>query len=819
MGSLAATIEGVPSHKRCLFAAAALVVLLTSCVKLPNLEDTLAGAQRLAESSYVYAADGSVITSLHEEQNRDVVPIEQVPAHVRNAVVAIEDRRFFEHPGVDFRAIARAFLRNTAKGRVVEGGSTITQQYIKNALIARGRTLKGKIDEAALAWQLEHKYSKPQILGLYLNTVYFGEGAYGIDAAAQTFFGVHAKDLSIAQGALLAGLVRSPSRYNPYVDPRAALARRNLVIAKMLEQKRITQTEAASAIAAKIGIIPLKHAVKYPDAYFVEYVKDLIQRDPRFNALGATVAERVNALFKGGLRIHTTIDPRLQRYAEQASLGVLPYKKDPYNGFVAVDPRSGGILAMVGGRDFFDAKDPYGKFNLAVQSRRQPGSSFKPFTLVAALEEGISLERVYRGGSVARVPMPDGSTWVVHNYESLSFGSRLTLREATTKSVNVVYAQVVQDVGAAKVVDVAKRMGITSPLTAVPSIAIGTQEVSPLEMASAYAPLANGGYAAPPVAITKITDSAGKVLYEWKYAKRRVLEPQVVALTVDALKDVINKGTGRRERIGRPAAGKTGTSDFYHDAWFAGITPQIVAVSWVGFPRAQIPMQPPRTRIKVVGGSWPGQIWKAFMTQALAGVAPQEFPIEASDLVTVRIDVTRNCLPNPYTPPALIREQSFIKGSEPRQVCTEPSSGAITAPNVVGKKRTAAQQVLEEAGYVVKVAPRSCPSYPVGYVCDQTPAPGAAGTVGDHATIYVSDDDAVGTIPMVLGKTVSGAKTALRNAGFNYEVVVTKNPEGDAGISGCRDPDEHATQQVWLQVVCAGEQRPKGSIIRIYVNP
>jgi penicillin-binding protein 1A len=800
-------------------AGTAVLVLLAACVKLPNLEDTLAGAQRLAESSYIYAADGSIVTSLHAEQNRDLVPIEQVPEHVRNAVIAIEDARFFTHPGVDLRAIARAFLRNTAEGRVVEGGSTITQQYIKNALIARGRTLRGKIDEAALAWQLEHKYPKLQILALYLNTVYFGEGAYGIDVAAQTFFGVHAKDLSIAQGALLAGLIRSPARYNPYADPNAALARRNLVIAKMLELHHLTRAQALGAAGAKIGVRPVQHSVKYPAAYFVEYVKDLIQRDPRFDVLGRTVAERVNALFKGGLRIHTTIDPRLQRYAEQASLGVLPYKKDPYNGFVALDPKTGAILAMVGGRDFFDPKDPYSKFNLAVQSRRQPGSSFKPFTLVAALEEGISLERVYRGGSVARVPMPDGSTWTVHNYESLSFGSRLTLREATTKSVNVVYAQVVQDIGPAKVAEVARRMGITSPLKEVPSIAIGTQEVSPLEMASAYAPLANGGYAAPPVAITKITDSTGTVLFEWKYGRKRVLQPQIVALTVDALKDVINKGTGRRERLGRPAAGKTGTSDFYHDAWFAGITPQIVAVSWVGFPRAQIPMQPPRTRIKVVGGSWPGQIWKAFMTQALAGVPPLEFPVEAADLVTVRIDVTRNCLPNPYTPPALIREQAFIRGTEPTTVCTEPSTGVIAAPNVVGKVKAQAQDALEETGYVVRVAPRSCPSYPNGYVCDQSPAPGTTGHVGDRATIYVSDDTAVGTIPMVLGKTVTGAKTALKNAGFNYEVVYQANPDGDAGISGCRDPDEHASQQVWLQTVCAGEQRPKGSIIRIYVTP
>ncbi len=810
-----------PPNRRIRAAGAALAMALAlgACVNLPDLEDTLAGAQRLAESSYIFAADGSLITGLHEEQNRDIIPIDQVPTQVQQAVIAIEDARFFEHPGVDFKAIVRALLRNTAEGRVVEGGSTITQQYIKNALITRGRTLKGKIDEAALAWQLEQKYTKQEILGLYLNTVYFGQGAYGIEAAGLTFFGRHAKDLSVPQAALLAGMIKSPTRFDPYKDPDAAWARRNLVIQKMREQSYLTPAAADAAANTPLGVRRVKKTTRYEAAYFVEYVKDLIQRDPRFDVLGSTLADRVNALFKGGLRIHTTIDMRLQKIAEQASKQVLPYKKDPHNAFVAVDPRSGAILAMVGGRDFFDEKDPYAKFNLAVQSRRQPGSSFKTFTLVGALEEGIPLERIYRGGSVIKIPLENGEIWTVHNYESLSFGSRLSLREATTKSVNVVYAQVVKEIGAKKVKEVAERMGITSRLRPLASIAIGAQEVSPLEMASAYSPLANGGFAAPPIAITKITDSRGKVLFDWNYEKKKVLEPQVVALAVDALKDVIAKGTGRREQLGRPAAGKTGTADEYHDAWFAGMTPQIVGVSWVGFPRAQISMYPPYTRIKVVGGSWPGQIWKTFMTQALQGVPPQDFPVEASDLVRVRVDITRNCLPNPYTPPGLIQEQVYIKGTQPKEVCTEPTSGVISAPNVIGKLRADAVQLFEAAGYVVSVSARSCPSYPNGYICDQAPAPGSTGSVGQHATVYVSDDSTVGTVPMVLGKTQTQATQALQGAGFTVEIVKLDNPDGDAGIPGCRDPDLNSSGRVWLQSFCGGEQRPKGSVVRIYVNP
>jgi penicillin-binding protein 1A len=809
----------LPHTRRAGLALAALALLLGSCVKLPDLEETLAGATRLSETSYVLAADGRVITSLHEVENRQVIPIDQVPVHVQQAVVAIEDERFFDHPGVDLKAIARALLRNTAEGRVVEGGSTITQQYIKNALIEREHNIKGKLDEAALAWQLEQKHSKAEILGLYLNTVYFGQGAYGIEAAAGTFFGKHARELAVHEGALLAGLIKSPTRYDPYAKPEAAMARRTLVLQAMGKQGYLTPEQTLAQIRLKLGVKPPTTDVRYPAAYFIEYVKDLMQRDPRFSMFGATIAERVNALFKGGLRIHTTIDLRLQKIAEEASRKVLEFKKDPYNGFVAVDPRTGEIKAMVGGRDFFDTKNPYAKFNLAVQSRRQPGSSFKTFTLVGALEAGIPLEKIYKGGSVINIPMSNGQTWVVHNYDSLSFGSRLSLREATTKSVNVVYAQVVQEIGADKVVEVARRMGITSDLSPFPSIAIGAQEVSPLEMASAYSPLANGGYAAPAVAITKITDASGRVLFEWKYQKKRVLEPGVVALAVDALKGVVESGTGRREQLGRPVAGKTGTSDEYHDAWFAGFVPQMVGVSWVGFPKAQIPMYPPNTRITVVGGSWPGQIWKLFMQGALKGVPPIDFPVSESSLVRVTIDSSRNCLPNPFTPPALIEDRTFIKGTEPKKQCTEPSSGAIVAPNVIGKPKAVAIETLEKAGYIVSSAARSCPSYPIGYVCDQTPEPGAAGSVGAHATIYISDDDAVATVPMVLGSTTSQAKSALLSKGFTVEIVTLQNPDGDFGVAGCRDPNQSGNGRVWLQTFCAGEQRPKGSIVRIYVNP
>jgi penicillin-binding protein 1A len=799
---------------------AGLAVLSAACVKLPDIEVALARARAQPETSKLFAADGTLITELHAEENREPVALAQVPMAVRQAVIAIEDARFYDHPGVDARAIVRAFFRNSEAGHIVEGGSTITQQYLKNLLVETERTFKRKVQEAALAYQLEKKYSKDEILERYLNTVYFGQGAYGIQAAAETFFSEDAKDLTLPQGALLAGLIKSPSRFDPIADPKASLDRRNLVLKHMREQAYITEVEEAKVRKAPLGIRLSTGGQRYEAAYFVEWVKQLIQRDPRFDALGPTVADRVNALFKGGLRIYTTVDLRLQKAAEAASRTVLDRPSDPYNAFVGLDPRSGAVVAMVGGRDFFSTTDRFAKFNLAVQSRRQPGSSFKPFTLAAALESGIPLERTFRGGSVIRIPLPDGQTWTVHNYDSISFGSRLSLREATVKSVNVVYAQVVRDIGPEKIVDVAQRMGIVSPLKPLYAIAIGAQEVSPLEMAGAYAGFANGGFRVDPQGITKITDSSGKVLWEWKPARRKAIAPGVAGLVTDALQDVVKFGTGRREQLDRQVAGKTGTADNYHDAWFAGYVPQLVGVSWVGFPASLRPMYPPYTRIRVVGGSWPGKIWKLFMQEALKGVPAEDFPDVESQLVKVRIDVSRNCLPNQFTPPYFIREITFIKGSEPTAICTEPTSGVISAtPNVVGKLQSDAYRLLGVAGYRVRVEKIYCPSYPPGYVCDQTPDAGTPGTVGDSATIIVSADDVTAVVPQVLGLSRTAARNALEGAGFVVEIVAQDNPNGPIDISGCRDKKERRSDHVWLQSACAGEAMKKGSVVRIYVSP
>jgi len=805
------------SRARALTVGIALLTLLAACSSVPNLEKLLARAQSPAQTTFVYAADGSLITTLHAEIDREVIPLEDMPMVIRNAVIAIEDARFYKHSGVDYRSVVRAFTANAAAGHVVEGGSTITQQLVKNVLVGSERTFKRKVQEAILAFQLEQKLTKDEILERYLNTVYFGRGAYGVQAAAKSFFGVDAKDLTLAQAALLAGLIRSPSTYDPEADPKAAKTRRNTVLKRMADEHMISEADRRTTARKPLGLHPQPEFAPYPDAYFVDYVKDTIANDKQFKVLGATTAERNNALFKGGLRIYTTIDPHLQQVAETVTKQTLKYKSDPYSAFVAVDPNTGNVISMVGGRNFFDPKDPYAKLNLATKGRRQPGSSFKPFVLAAAIEHGISLNSTWFGGSRICVHPSYGGVWCPRNYEGRSFGGNITLLKGTAFSVNVVYAQVAAKIGGQPIVEMAHRLGIKSHLDAFLPVSIGTEEVTPLEMAGAYSAFANGGFRVDPTPITKITDAAGKVLWEHKVVKKQVLQPGVVALVDKALQDVMKEGTGSQLHLGRPVAGKTGTSESYHDAWFAGFTPQMVGVRWVGFPQGQIAMRPPRTRITVFGSSWPGHMWLSWMLEALKGKPAEKFLDATSGFVKVKVDVSRNCLPNDFTPPYLIEEHSYLKGTEPTQVCTEPRSGDIAStPNVVGLKSSEARDVLGRAGYDVVQLDQYCPAFVQGTVCDQTPSAGTAGTVGERAYIYVSNDQAVNEVPIVLGRTLARAEQKLEEYGYKFSVVVKKNTDG---YTGCRDPAETESGRVWLQNPCGGAEYGRGATVTIFVNP
>ncbi len=563
---------------------------------LPDLDATKVGLET-PRTSVVYAADGSVLAEWHGEQDRTVVPFDSIPMHLRNAVVAIEDQRFYEHKGVDSEAILRALKVNAETQQVEQGGSTITQQLVKILFTKGERTLTRKLKEALLANQLEQKIDKDHVLGTYLNTVYFGSGAYGAESASRHYFGRPVSSLTLPEAALLAGTIQSPSRFDPIYHPEDSKRRRDVVLDKMAEQGYITPRQARQAKEAPIGINP-REDVRQTAPYFVEYVKrDLIDR------LGS------KAVFGGGLRVYTTLDPAIQEAAEK-SAARLSAEADPEVAIVTVRPSDGRVLAMVGGRDF--AKN---QFNLAAQGRRQPGSAFKPFVLVTALEKGVGPQQVFEATPYS-VPVKDG-VWQVDNYENRKTKPRITLQAATNWSVNAVYARLIMQVGAKNVVKTARRMGITTPLDPDPAIALGglKRGVSPLEMASAYGTLANEGVHAVPTGILRVTDDAGKPVYEPKTKPTRALDRAVAVQASLMLHEVVEQGTATKAKFGKWAAGKTGTTQSYRDAWFVGWSGDMATAVWVGYPQAQIAM----TNVhgdKVTGGSIPAEIWSAYMKQA-----------------------------------------------------------------------------------------------------------------------------------------------------------------------------------------------------------
>lgn len=689
-------------HAHRLVAAAAVAAVLASACSLPRLTKGPLRLPPLPQTSVLYDDSGRVITTLHAEQNRTLVALGDVAESMRDAVIAAEDQRFYEHRGVDVKAIVRAGLADVRSGSIAQGASTITEQVVKNTITGDERTLSRKVKDALLAYQLEDRFSKDQILELYLNTVYFGEGAYGVQAAAKTYFDEPASRLTLAQSALLAGVISSPADYDPILHPNAAVARRNLVLGEM---RRLGMIDAASHDAAVAERLVLRRAPaqRYPAAYFVDHVKRWFLSNTAF---GRTYAERYRRLYEGGLRITTTVDLGMQRAAERAVQSILPYRSDPDAAMTVIDPRTGAIGAMVGGRNFFGA-DPIGQLNLATggATGRPAGSSFKPFSLVTALDRGVSPHAVYAAPSRLDVRLPPGNVppvWPVGNYDGEG-GGRMTLEQATIDSVNTVYAQLIMQVGPAAVVDTAREMGITSPLRAVPSAVLGTNDVNTVEMASAYGTLATMGRHADPIAVTRITDARGRVLYAARPVPRQVLAPGVAWVTDQILQKVVQQGTGTAATIGRPAAGKTGTAEQWRDAWFVGFVPQLVAAVWVGFAKWPLPMVAPRVRIpQVVGGTWPAQIWHAFMVNALRRVPVQAFAKPDLRYVSVTVDARGWCLPNRFAVPSETRVLRLIDGAQPTRYCLRPTGPRnVLLPDVSGKRAEAARSLLESYGFQV----------------------------------------------------------------------------------------------------------------------
>jgi len=725
-----------------------------------------------SQSSTIVSADGHLLARLDLGEHREAIPLAQMSATLVDAVVAIEDHRYFQHEGVDLKAIGRALREDLSEGAVVEGGSTITQQYVRNVLLTRDQTVHRKMREAVLAWQLERQFSKQEILERYLNEVYFGNGAYGAQAAADRYFAKPAAELDLAEAALLAGMLRAPSDYDPFARPGPARARRDAVLDAMERYERASPQAVATAKAAPLRVSGSGWTRNTTAPYFVEAVKRWFLANPAF---GATEAEREHLLYQGGLRVETTLDVQRQLLAEAAIRGVLSDPdRDPSGALVSIEPETGHVVAYVGGHDYW-GDEPYAQFDLAGQAKRPTGSTFKPFVLLAAIQAGIPLDRVYAAPSQITIPLVGQEPWTVHNYDNAGFG-RLDLLEATVRSVNTVFAQLVMQTTPQAAIDVAALAGVRSPMQPYPSATLGSNEASVLDMATAYATFAADGLHAEPVLVTKVIDAAGTVLYEEIPRRERVFESGEVRVLNHALAQVITRGTGAAARIGRPVSGKTGTGEDWKDAWFVGSTPQLTTAVWIGFVEPR-PMLRPATRDKVTGGGWPADIFARFMSNALAGEPTENFPFP------------------------------------------EPSSGGSGGPSVTPTAPVAdvvllrvetATDILEGAGYVVEIREQPSRQYPPGTVLAQTPEANTAIAGGATVTLIVANGppDTIDT-PNLLG--LLGDEIYARAA--ELQIAIELITEAEVPLDPAR------AGRSWQQTPAPGTRIDEGSTVRVWINP
>ncbi len=612
--------RSLPYHLVLVFVAIAFVVIAAVCAvsywalggwfnDMPDV--TTIAAYNKPMTTKVYANDGTTLLGEFYLEDRDPVELNQISEYVKEGTVDTEDVRFYDHNGVDFQGIIRAIVVNLTAGSTEEGASTITQQLVRNTLLLdemNDITIKRKVREAYLALQVEQEYSKDEILNMYLNTVNYGDGAYGIQKAALHYFSKNASELTLAESALLVGIPQSPTANNPKNYPEKALTRRNLVLQRMLSNGDITQQEYDEAVAEPITLNPSKDTsndglYKYP--YFTSWVRKLLLED-----------YSTDEVYSGGMTVYTTLDPRLQEAAEQAARDKLSGMDDDVEvSLTSIDPDTGYVVALVGGKDYYTDQ-----FNLATQAARQAGSCFKMFTLVASIEAGIDPQTTVDCSS----PVYFGD-WRVENYGGATYSAR-SIQGATQISSNTAYARLVELVGADKVVDVAHRMGITNDLEPVPSITLGSQGVNTLQMASAYGTLATGGVYHAPKFITKIVNQKGETIYDatTDLQGEQAISPEVAHATVEVLKTVVTGGTATRAKLSsQVSAGKTGTSQNYRDSMYCGITPQLSTAVWIGSRQE-------RAIADNMGGSNCCPVWKQYMEAALEGMPAEEFP-EAAD--------------------------------------------------------------------------------------------------------------------------------------------------------------------------------------------
>jgi len=704
--------------------------------QIPPLPDDLGEA---AERSVIYDRNGGEIAVLRAV-NRRIVGLDEVPAHVREAVVATEDAQFSEHHGVNWRAIARALAGNVTAGDITSGASTITQQLVKNRVVGSEQTVDRKLREAVYAIELERRFTKEEILQAYLNEVYLGNGVYGIGTAAEFYWGKDPRELTVAEGALLAGIIRSPARNNPVDDPLSALRRRNIVLDQMARAGFLDKAEADALESSPLEL-DIHELPEARSPYLVDYVRAQLKADP---ALGATEAERDQSVLLGGLEIHTTLDPALQDIAHAVIAEVLGGPDAPLGTLTAVDPRTGEVLAVGFGPHPYGPGPGQVDVNPAVPegggSGRQPGSAFKAFEIVAALEEGIS--PTYAFDAQARYTHTDPACrgHQIGNYADASQGV-LDMGTATARSSNTYFAHLLDRTGPAKLVDVARRMGIPTPLEPLCSLVLGAGEVFPLHMASAFGTLANGGVHCPPFVIARVLDRNGREISGGGGQCEQAVDAGIAARATALLRGPIESGTAaRRGGIGRPAAGKTGTTDEYYNAWFVGYIPQLSAAAWVGHEQPRT-LTDSRCGGSVTGGCLPTMLWQRFMSRAVAAL---NLPVESF----------------PAPPPLPV----------------------ATVPDVLGKRADDAERTLAGAGFAA-ITETVTDHRPAGTVVSQTPGGGTTTEQGSAVQLGVSDGaGAAPQVPGVVGLTREAALARLAEAGLVGTVVEV--PVDDAASIG-----------------------------------
>jgi penicillin-binding protein 1A len=717
--------------------------------EIPSLDPA---AQHSDVDSVVYASNGrSVLAVLRGDESRVLVGTDDIAPIMRQAIVSVEDQRFFEHNGVDVRGIGRALWQDVRHQGIVEGGSTITQQFVKNAYIRNERTLARKVREAALAWQLEQRWSKDRILTAYLNTIYFGHGAYGIQQAARAYFKESARELDLAESALLAGLPADPSLYDPVTNPRGAKLRRRHVLDMMFEQGKITRRQFMRADKAEL---PAPEDIRLPGTqgpapYFVNYVKD--QLVARYGA---------GRVFGGGLKVTTTIDLRMQLKARAAIEQVLRNPDGPAAALVAIDPHTGAVRAMFGGRNFRQSQ-----FNLAAQAKRQPGSSFKPIVLAAAMDEGVSPLTEFESKPVS-IDAGD-RIWKVTNYDHTYLG-RVSVSRAIVSSDNSVFAQLTDLVGPKEIVKTAHTLGMSSQLAPYFSIGLGSGAVSPLEMARAYATFANDGrrvdgseFGNQPRVVESVERIRSGRLEKNEPIPKQVMDEGHAELLTSMLENVVREGTGKRAYIsGVQIAGKTGTTDNYGDAWFVGYTPDLVVAVWVGYPDSLRPMLTEFEGEPVAGGTLPALIWKAFMEKVERDDTHTfDAPPYLGGVSTwvVRRDGSWQ-LDNGYCRGS--RLVAYFSGLGPdKEADCKPNE--VEVPLVVGMTAEGAKARLAEQplGASVVYAPAKRGKLP-GIVVSQDPRSGGL-SANDDVTLWVSKAR-YGALPNFVGSSVRDVQREAR---------------------------------------------------------